>query len=358
MDENVSYIEVQILKKRDLRKILDEYNLATKGEVETIQSKLTDKIGNIETRIGDLVKNQDDFDKLRREKDEELKTERERLNGEKEKALNDERERLNDEKEKALNDERERLNGEKEKALNDERERLNGEKEKALNDERERLNGEKEKALNDERERLNGEKEKALNDERERLNGEKEKALNDERERLNGEKADAVQAAIKPWEDFAAPYKPVQEAMENCETFRSLLDKRNLTNIRGYIRAIGETVDFAKAVYTAAKEFKLQYKDQGKDKPESMTDSEKAVYKVLNSCYREILGIDFDIFVMPGDKSVDEEFTRLPFNKDKVEYMLKPADKNFRFTQEVYVPMLKTTTGSMVYKAQVSAGNM
>ena len=89
-----------------------------------------------------------------------------------------------------------------------------------------------------------------------------------------------------------------------------------------------------------------------------MTKEEANVYDKLNDCYKKIWNIDFDIFVMPGGKSVNEEFTKIAFNKSEAIYMKNPKDKSSKYTQEVYVPILKAQNGNIHTLAQVKAGNM
>ena len=231
---------------------------------------------------------------------------------------------------------------------------LGKEKEDDIRAEQERLGKEKDDAIKAEQERLGKEKEDAVREEQERLGKEKEDAVREVQERLGKEKDDAVRETEKrltPWVKFAEPYEPVREAIEKCDTFKELCSEQKLTTIQDFVRIIGASTDFAAAVYNAAKKEKQQNK-------ESITESERTVYCAMNECYRRTMGIAFDIFIMPGGKSVNEAFSPVDFNKDEAEYMKKPSDKSLRYTKEVYVPMLKNTKGNMLYKAQVDAGNV
>ena len=160
------------------------------------------------------------------------------------------------------------------------------------------------------------------------------------------------------WNSLTEAYAPVLENMQRCETFRSLLTKYNINtdtitpaDLFTLATLIGRSIEFAKDVHNCALTFKQEHE-------EPLTSDEIAVYVSLNDCYRRIWGINFDIFVLPGGKAVTEEFTKIPFNKAEVVYMKNPRDKTNRYTQAVYVPILKAQNGNIHTLAQVKAGNM
>lgn len=171
------------------------------------------------------------------------------------------------------------------------------------------------------------------------------------------EKLEKLENENQVWENLTTIYKPVLESLQRCDTFRAVLDKNNIGGNIGaselftIVTLIGRSIDFAKEIHNCALSVK-----QNNEEPISYAETE--VYKALNSCYRKIWGIDFDIFVLPGGKSVGEEFTKIPFNKSEVIYMKNPRDKSSKYTQEVYVPLLKAQNGNIHTLAYVKAGNI
>lgn len=167
---------------------------------------------------------------------------------------------------------------------------------------------------------------------------------------------DGLKAQNSAWEDMTGIYKPVLESLRNCGTFAALLEENQIggdspVELFKIAVLIGKNIDFAKAVGERAQKVK-------KENGEPMNQSEIAVYKALNECYRSIWNIDFDIFVLPGGKAVTEEFTKIPFNKSEVVDMKDPRNKSSRYTQEIYVPLLKAQSGNVYSLAQVKAGNV
>jgi len=160
-----------------------------------------------------------------------------------------------------------------------------------------------------------------------------------------------LKADLAIWEDFAKIYNPIKETIEDCQTVQSLLDEYNLHNIQDYIRVIGESIDFAKAVHEKAKQSK-------QENMVSITLEEKRVYSALNDCYRQVWGIDFDIFTQPNGKNVSDDFEKKEFDSSREIDLINPRDKNSKYSQELYVPLLKNRNGDIYAKAQVKAGNI
>ena len=160
-----------------------------------------------------------------------------------------------------------------------------------------------------------------------------------------------LESELAIWKDFAKTYNPVKEAIEDCQTVQSLRDKYNIENIQDYIRVIGENIDFAKAVHDKAKQSKLE-------NAVGITPEEKRVYSALNDCYRQVWGIDFDIFTQPNGNAVSDDFEKKEFDSSREINLINPRDKNSRYSQELYVPLLKNKNGDIYAKAQVKAGNI
>ena len=172
------------------------------------------------------------------------------------------------------------------------------------------------------------------------------------------QKFNQLEAANEAWNDLVRIYRPVLESMQQCPTFKSMLEENQIGtqaitpgNLFGIATLIGNSVDFAKEVHNYALKVK-----QTTNEP--ITPAEIEVYKALNDCYRRLWNIDFDVFIMPGGKSVSEPFVKIPFNKNEVVYMKNPREKTSKYTQAVYVPILKAQNGNIHTLAQVQAGNM
>ena len=151
-------------------------------------------------------------------------------------------------------------------------------------------------------------------------------------------------------------YSPILSALKNCEMFSSILQTHKIEGsepeqLFALATAIGKTIDFAKEIQTCALKAKLA-------NAEPMTAREIAVYSALNTCYREVWEVDFDAFTLPGKRPIEEEFKRTNFDKNEVLNMKNPNDKQSKYTQAVYVPMLFARNGNLYAKAQVKAGNM
>ena len=167
---------------------------------------------------------------------------------------------------------------------------------------------------------------------------------------------DNLNTQLSTWSNLIKIYKPVLDSMQNCETFNTLLQDNDINGkdevaLFNIAKAIGKNIEFAKEVHNCALKVKQTTN-------ETMTRAEIEVYKALNECYRQIWKIDFDIFALPGGKAVTEEFVKIPFDKNEVVYMKNPREKTNRFTQSVYVPLLKANNGNIHTLAQVQAGNM
>ncbi len=170
----------------------------------------------------------------------------------------------------------------------------------------------------------------------------------------------ATKKALQVWRDSVAIYAPVRDSMNNCEVFRKFLEGRGLLGdsdevLFSFVQELGKTMDFLRDVHQAALEAR---KTQGNN-PAFMSKEEIAVYESLNSCYRRIWNIKFDIFVTPGErKSLSENFYKIPFNKDDAVVLKDPRNRSLKFVKDIYVPLLLNREKRMYKQAYVEASNL
>lgn len=120
------------------------------------------------------------------------------------------------------------------------------------------------------------------------------------------------------------------------------------------MQEIDTGVEFLKDVHKTAVEFKNE-KGAG---VEPMTAAERKVYLALNACYRQLWNIDFDVFTAPGSRQpLGEPFQKADFNSKEATALKDPRNKGFRFTKNIYVPLLLNGAGSILLPAYVDAGN-
>ena len=202
--------------------------------------------------------------------------------------------------------------------------------------------------------------------EQEKKDSEKEREDQEQEIRAMKEKLDSAKAEatrfeenLKEWQQLAEDYKPVRDAMQECPTFHPLLKERNLTGdsattLFAFARAIGEQIEFAKAVHSCALV-------QKKSDPAPMTKEEQKVYDALNRCYRKTCHLEFDIFVLPGkdqDRPVTEKFVQTAFDKNKMVNLSNEKDKSSRYAKEIYVPLLKAVNGNMNSQSYVQVSQI
>ncbi len=170
----------------------------------------------------------------------------------------------------------------------------------------------------------------------------------------------ATKAALQVWRDSVAYYAPVRDAMNKCEVFQKFLEGRGLLGdsdevLFAFVQELGKTIDFLRDVHQAALDAR---KAQGNN-PAIMSKEEIAVYESLNSCYRRIWNIDFDVFVTPGErKSLGEGFYKIQFSKDDAVVLKDPRNRSLRFVKDIYVPLLLNREKRMYKQAYVEASNL
>ena len=190
------------------------------------------------------------------------------------------------------------------------------------------------------------------------LNASHKKAMEAKVAELEGIKIkkQEVDTIIGEWESTTAPYVEVQKALNTCPTIRDFLEKKNLIGegidkLISLIMALGKDNSFVSELH------KFMTEEKKKSKKE-MTSEEANMYYCLNQCFIKTCGIQYDLFVMPGNQNVKEKFNKVQFDKAQVENMNDPKNKSLKFTTSVYVPCLMSVeTGGLYFKAQVKAGN-
>lgn len=170
-----------------------------------------------------------------------------------------------------------------------------------------------------------------------------------------------AEKALQDWQDAVSYYGKVRATMRNCATFKNLLEKRGLNDdtdigLIAFVRELGKTVDFLKAVHQAALDFKNAQKDQGQD-PELMRDDEIEVYEALNECYRHIWGIKFNVFTTPVTrKPLGESFDKIDFDIAEAFNLKDPNRKDLPYIKGIYVPLLLSEEGHVLVQSYVKAG--
>ena len=177
---------------------------------------------------------------------------------------------------------------------------------------------------------------------------------------LNAERnsSAADKEALKMWREAVACYAPVRDAMKNCALFGKLLVERGLNDdtdkgLFAFVQELGKTIDFLRDVHQTALDDK-----KAQSVPALMSKEELAVYEALNSCYRRIWNIDFDVFVTPGErKPVGVEIYKIPFNKDDAIVLKDPRNRSMKYVKGLYVPLLLNRECKMNKQAYVEAVN-
>lgn len=156
-----------------------------------------------------------------------------------------------------------------------------------------------------------------------------------------------------------APYRELRASMLQSDTFRELAHEHGIDNqdellgLFACVRSLGESYDFLLEVYEWArkkKEETMPFIPLGRD--------EKKVYAELNSCYRKLWNVDFDVFQQPGGQEVLEDFRTVPFDRDEAKSLENPRDTDKKYSQEVYVPLLMKRSGDRFRSALVKVGNV
>ena len=358
--QTVKILQENIPNRRDLKSVVEMIQNTMGGQINSALGQLEKRLNNLPT-IEDI---ENAATETVRDKLAELEEKKQKFENDKNTFLDELRSQLTSEKDTALDELRSQLTSEKDTALDELRSQLMNEKDTALDELRGQLTSEKDTALDELRGQLTSEKDTALDELRSQLMSEKNTALNELQSRLIGE-TDVVRRnfnnaseelaktrnKLQQWEEFAEQYVPLRTAMESCPVFSDFLQENNLHETQDFIIAIGKSIDFAKAVYDYATKAKQV-------NPIPVTEEEKRVYKAINNCYHYVWPeISSDIFVLPGKKNIDEDFKKIPFDKNEVSNMQNPRDRTSKYTQMVYVPLLMSQKGTVYCLAQVKAGN-
>ena len=169
------------------------------------------------------------------------------------------------------------------------------------------------------------------------------------------ENAQAAKTALEVWRKKTAVYAPIRDTMKKCPVFENFLkneiaDSEEETELFALAQAMGKTMDFPKSVHQWAKGYK-------KDNLNPMGEDEIAVYQALNSFYRDLWKVDWDIFTMPGRTPVGDGIQKNEFNRNESDNFPDPK-KQITKIQDVYVPLLLDKEGKKVNPAQVKTSNL
>lgn len=173
-------------------------------------------------------------------------------------------------------------------------------------------------------------------------------ALKNEKEKL--------QIKFNIWEEREKNYIPVKEALQNCVIFSDFMEERGLCSISDcfpLMLAIGDDLKFAQALHKAAKDSWKAKSRQTIEESNGMTVDEQQVYIALNQCYKSILSIDFDIFALPGGKTIGAPCTDIKFDAKESLNMVDTTKKSYRSVEVVYVPVLRKKDHTVMEYAQV-----
>lgn len=168
---------------------------------------------------------------------------------------------------------------------------------------------------------------------------------------------------LEQWVSLGKAYEPALKALQNNESFAVLIPKLGLVGdsietLFKFITLIGRNLSFANLVH---RQIKLIKKDKVvKEGPDSclMNENERQLYILLNNCYKQTYGKDFEVFQYPGGQSLLKSYNRVRFNPDEVENLPEPSKKNLNYSKGVYLPVVyNPDNGNIAILGQVKAGN-
>ena len=68
--------------------------------------------------------------------------------------------------------------------------------------------------------------------------------------------------------------------------------------------------------------------------------------------------MDKEIFLLPNGKSLSEPFEKMSFDKNTMEDLTEPNNKNLKYAHEIFVPELMALNSDQAYsRSKVRAGN-
>ena len=170
------------------------------------------------------------------------------------------------------------------------------------------------------------------------------------------EKYDALNDELLQWREYSDVYKPVQEALNKCSSLNNFLYQKGIVgysieNLLKLISSIGKSLIFAEDLYKFLAELKRTNREE-------MTQEEILVYLSLNNCYKQVCGIDYDVFFLPGNQPFDRQYEKMPFDKKIDENLLDKNVSNLKYASGVYVPGVNSLqSGRLMYRVLVKASN-
>ena len=170
------------------------------------------------------------------------------------------------------------------------------------------------------------------------------------------EKYDALNDELLQWREYSDVYRPVQEALNKCSSLNNFLYQKDIVgysieNLLKLISSIGKSLIFAEDLYKFLAELKRTNREE-------MTQEEISVYLSLNNCYKQVCGIDYDVFFLPGNQPFDRQYEKMPFDKKIDENLLDKNVSNLKYASGVYVPGVNSLqSGRLMYRVLVKASN-
>lgn len=148
-------------------------------------------------------------------------------------------------------------------------------------------------------------------------------------------------------------YHPLMEKIYACMALKAFIEENGLgsevsleTTLQ-FIRCIGDDYGFAARIHHAFAVYKREIQ-------EPVMPREVEVYKAINTYYRKMKGISYDIFMFPNGLSVDDRFCEgMEFDKEEVKDMMSEESDGFKTIRCVFVPVLKDAKGNTAAKGIV-----
>lgn len=183
---------------------------------------------------------------------------------------------------------------------------------------------------------------------------EEKRQQNQQIEKLNNAVVMRQQQSNK-MENWNELYHPLMEKVYNCMALKAFVEENklgsaiNLETTLQFIRCIGDDYNFAHRIHRAFAIYKREIQ-------ESITEREVAVYRAINTYYKNVKQISFDIFMLPNGLSIDDHFCEgMEFDKNEVKDMMTEGVVGFKTIRCVFVPVLRGKNKEIAAKGIVKA---
>lgn len=168
-----------------------------------------------------------------------------------------------------------------------------------------------------------------------------------------------LQMNIQKWDNCVSVYRYLLEQLNKCVSMKGFYDEIGLKDgddtekVLKLIIAIGKEKKFSRDLYNFMKNIKREH-------PEKLNEDEKNVYDAVNQCYKMACNINFDVFVLPGKKSVlEDSSSQVEFDGREMEDLADPKNKSLKYANEIYIPaIISLDNEQLESRCIVKAGNM